>query len=149
MHEVHTYTHVYLDLKFRRWSLLVVFVGGSISCIQQKNSYDVLRNLIYMEFQNNKDKNSEFLVSDDIDKKIKKYLDEKIYSSEIGDIIANILANSTSTEAHIYKRNKENEFLQTNLIEPRGPAANGDVHLLKSGEYYEPIVPRSFIGLHK
>ena len=60
-----------------------------------------------------------------------------------------ILANNTSTEAHIYKRNKENEFLQTNLIEPRGPAANGDVHLLKSGEYYEPIVPRSFIGLHK
>ena len=43
-----------------------------------------------MEFHNNKDKNSEFLVSDDIDKEIKKYLDEKVYSSEIGDIIVNI-----------------------------------------------------------
>ena len=114
-----------------------------------KPSYDVLHNLIYMEFQNNKDKYSEFLVSDDIDKEIKKYLREKTHSSEIGDIIVNILANSTSTETHIYTRNKENEFLQTNFIEPRGPAVNGDVHLLKSGEHYEPIVPTSFMGLHK
>ena len=76
-------------------------------------------------------------------------LHEKIYSSEIGDIIVNILANSTSTETHINIRNKENEFLQTNFIKSRGPAVNGDVHLLKSGEHYDPIVPRSFIGLRK
>ena len=102
-----------------------------------------------MEFQNNKDKNSEFLVFDDIDKEIKKYLHEKIYSSEIGDIIVNILANSTSTEVHIYIRNKENEFPQPNFIEPRGLAVNSDVHLLKSGEHFESVVPRSFIGLRK
>ena len=114
-----------------------------------KTSYDVLHNLIYMEFQNNKDRYSEFLVSDYIDKEIKKYLHEKIYSSEIGDIIFNILANSTSTEAHIYLRNKKNEFPQPNFIEPRGLAVNGDVHLLKSGEHYESVVPRSYIGLRK
>ena len=70
-----------------------------------------------MEFQNNKDRYSEFLVSDYIDKEIKKYLHEKIYSSETGDIIVNILANSPSTEAHIYIRNKENEFPQTSSHE--------------------------------
>ena len=88
-------------------------------------------------------------MSDDIDKEIKKYLHEKAYSGEIEDIIVNILENSTSTEAHIYIRNKENEFLQANFIKPRRPAVNGDVHLLKSGEHYEPIVPRSFMGLRK
>ena len=50
---------------------------------------------------------SEFLVSDDIDKEIKKYLHEKTCSSGIGDIVVNILANSTSTEAHIYIRIKK------------------------------------------
>ena len=67
----------------------------------------MLRKLTYMEFQNNKNKYSEFLVSDDIDKEIKKCLLEKTYSREIGDIIVNIPANSTSTEAHIYTRNKK------------------------------------------
>ena len=112
----------------------------------------MLRKLIYMEFQNNKDKYSEFLVSDDIDKEIKKCLLEKTYFSEIGDIIVNILANSTSTEAHIYTRNKENEFLQTAVngdVRLLKSAANGDVHLPKSGEHYQPIVPIRFTGLRK
>ena len=46
-------------------------------------------------------------------------------------------------------KDKENGFLQTNFIEPRGPAVNGDVHLLKSEEHDKPIVPRSFMGLRK
>ena len=98
-----------------------------------------------MEVKRNEDKYSSFLVSTNIDKDAKKYLQEKKYSSETGDIIINVLANSTSTEAYIYKRNQSNEYNQTNFIEPRQPAINGDVHLLGTGEHYQPIVPGSFI----
>ena len=89
-----------------------------------------------MEIKRNKDKYSSFLVSTNIDKDVKKYLLEKKYSSEIGDIIINVLANSTFTEAYIYKRNQSNEYIQTNFIEPREPAINGDIHLLRTGEHY-------------
>ena len=98
-----------------------------------------------MEIKRNKDKYSSFLVSTNIDKDVKKYLLEKKYSSEIGDIIINVLANSTFTEAYIYKRNQSNEYIQTNFFEPREPAINGDIHLLRTVEHYQPIVPDSFI----
>ena len=110
-----------------------------------KPSYEALLCLIDMEVKRNEDKYSSFLVSTNIDKDAKKYLQEKKYSSEIGDIIINVLANSTSTEAYIYKRNQSNEYNQTNFIEPRQPAINGNVHLLGTGEHYQPIVPGSFI----
>ena len=58
------------------------------------------------------------------------------YSSENGDIIINVLANSKET--YIYKRNQLNEYIQTNFIEPRQPAINRDIHLLRSGEHYQP-----------
>ena len=89
-----------------------------------------------MEIKRNKDKYSSFLVSTNIDKDVKKYLLEKKYSSEIGDITINVLANSTFTEAYIYKRNQSNEYIQTNFIEPRELAINGDIHLLRTGEHY-------------
>ena len=110
-----------------------------------KPSQEALLCLIDTKVKRNEDKYSSFLVSTNIDKDAKKYLQEKKYSSEIGDIIINVLANSTSTEAYIYKRNQSNEYNQTNFIEPRQPAINGDVHLLGTGEHYQPIVPGSFI----
>ena len=109
-----------------------------------KASYEALLCLIDMEVKRNEDEYSSFLVSTNIDKDVKKYLLEKKYSSEIGDIII-VLANSTSTGAYIYKRNQLNEYIQTNFIEPRQPAINGDIHLLRTGEYYQPIVPGNFI----
>ena len=110
-----------------------------------KPSYEALLCLIAMEVERNEDKYSSFLVSTNIDKDVKKYLLEKKYSSEIGDVIINFLANSTSTEAYIYKRNQLNEYIQTKFTEPRQPAINGDIHLLRTGEHYQPIVPGNFI----
>ena len=60
-----------------------------------------------MEIKRNKDKYSSFWVSTNIDKDVKKYLLEKKYSSEIGDIIDDF-ANSNSTEAYTYKSNQSN-----------------------------------------
>ena len=98
-----------------------------------------------MEVKRNEDKYSRFLVSTNIDKDVEKYLLEKKYSSEIGDIIINVLGNSTFTEAYIYKRNQSNEYIQTNFIETWQPAMDGYIHLLRTGKHYQPIVPGSFI----
>ena len=84
------------------------------------------------------------MVSTNIDKDVKKCLLEKKYSSKIGDITIGVPANSTSTEAYIYKRNQSNKYIQTNFIDPREPAIN-DIHLLRTGEHCQPIVPDSFI----
>ena len=85
-----------------------------------------------------------FFVSANIDKDAKKYLLVKKYSSVIGDIIINVLANSTSAETYIYKCKQFNEYIQTNFIESRQPAINGDIHLLRTGEHYQSIVTGSF-----
>ena len=60
-----------------------------------------------MEVKRNEDKYSSFFVSTNIGKDVKKYLLEKKYSSEIGDII-DVFANSNSTEAYTYKSNQSN-----------------------------------------
>ena len=69
--------------------------------------YEALFCLIDMEVKRNEDKYSSFFVSTNIGKDVKKYLLEKKYSSEIGDII-DVFANSNSTEAYTYKSNQSN-----------------------------------------
>ena len=66
-----------------------------------KPSYEVSRNLIYMEFQNNKDKYSEFLVSDNIDKEIKKYLHEKYILVRLKILLSTYLQTAPQ-QNHIY-----------------------------------------------
>ena len=66
---------------------------------QFEPSYDALRNLINMEFQRNINEYTSFLVSRSPYEEVEKYLNERTYSHEIGDIIINILANVTI--AHI------------------------------------------------
>ena len=66
---------------------------------QFEPSYDALRNLINMEFQRNINEYTSFLVSRSPYEEVEKYLNERSYSHEIGDIIINILANVTI--AHI------------------------------------------------
>ena len=109
---------------------------------QFKPNYDILRSLIHMEFNKNLEKYCEFLVTENVNAAVAKYLNEKSYSQEIGDIIINALSNATSIAA--YTKSKSNEFLQTNLIEPRTEAINGEIHFLKIAEHYEPIVMRAF-----
>ena len=73
-------------------------------------------------------------------------MNEKSYSHEIGDIIINILANVTSTSACIYVVGGGNEYIQSNFVSPRSRAVNGEIHLFKRVEHYEPIVSRNFKG---
>ena len=80
---------------------------------QFKPSYDILRSLIHMEFNKNLEKYCEFLVTENVNAAVAKYLNEKSYSQEIGDIIINALWNATSTAAFICTKSESNEFLQT------------------------------------
>ena len=112
--------------------------------VQFEPSYDALRNLINMEFQRNINEYTSFLVSRSPYEEVEKYLNEKSYSHEIGDIIINILANVTSTSAYIYEGGEGNEYIQSNFIAPRSRAINGEMQLFKRGEHYDPIVNRNF-----
>ena len=110
---------------------------------QFEPSYDVLLNQINMEFRRNINDYTSFLVSRSPYEEVQKYLNEKSYSHEIGDIILNILVNVNSTSVYIYVGGKGNEYIQSNLIAPRSRAINGEFYLLKRGEHYEPIVNRN------
>ena len=92
----------------------------------------------------NLEKYCEFLVIENVNAAVAKYLNEKSYSQEIGNIIINALSNATSTAAFIYTKSKSNEFLQTIFIEPRIEVINGEIHLLKRAEHYELIVVWAF-----
>ena len=97
-----------------------------------------------MAFQRNVNEPTNFLVSRSPYEEIQKYLNEKSYSPEIGVIIINIPANVISTSAYIYVVGEGNEYIQSNLAESRSCAINGEMHLFKRSEHYEPIVNRNF-----
>ena len=59
--------------------------------VQFEQSFDVLRNLINTEFKRNINENASFLVSRSPYEELQKYLNEKSYLREIGDIIINPL----------------------------------------------------------
>ena len=105
-------------------------MGNSFTCISKFAFQAILR---YFEF----------LVTENNNAAVAKYLSEKSYSQKIGDIIINVLSNGTSTTAFIYAKSKSNEFLQTNFIDPQTEAINREIHLLKTAEHYEPIVVRA------
>ena len=63
---------------------------------QLEPSFDVLRNLINMEFQRNINEYASFLVSRNPYEEVRKYLNEKSYLHEIGDIIINPLNASVA-----------------------------------------------------
>ena len=112
--------------------------------VQFEPSYDVLRNLINMEFQRNIYEYTSFLVSRNPYEEAEKYLNGKSYSHEIGDIIINILANVTSTSAYIYVGGEGNEYILSNFVASRTSAINGEIHLIKRGEHYQPVVNVNF-----
>ena len=62
---------------------------------QLEPSYDILRNLINIVFQGKINEYTSFLVSKSPYEEVQKYLNEKSYSHDIGNIIINILANVT------------------------------------------------------
>ena len=86
---------------------------------QFEPSYDVLHNLITMEFRRNVNEYASFLVCRSPYEEVQKYLNEKSYPHEIIDIIINILANVTSTSTYIYVGGEGNEYIQSNFVAPR------------------------------
>ena len=93
--------------------------------VQFESSYNVLRNLINMAFQRNINEYTSFLASRSPYEEI-KYLNKKSYSPEISVININILANVTPTSACIYAGGEVNEYIQSNFVEPRSLAVNGE-----------------------
>ena len=119
-------------------------LDGESEKAQFEPPYDVSHSLIIMEFHRNINEYTSFLVSRSPYKEVQKHLNDKIYSHEICDIIINILANVTSTSAYIYVGGVGNEHIQSNFVAPRSRAINGEIHLFKRDEHYEPIVNRNF-----
>ena len=111
---------------------------------QVRPSYNDLRYLINEEFQSNMHEYISFLTSRSLYEELLQYLNKKCYSHEISDIIINILANVTSTNAYIYVGEEGYGYIQSNFVEPRSCAVNGQIRLFKRGEHYEPIVNRNF-----
>ena len=111
---------------------------------QFKPSYNDLRYRIHQEFQSNMHEYISFLTSRSPHEELRKYLNEKCYSHEIGDIIINILANVTSTRAYIYVGGEGDGYIPSTIVEPQSCAVNGEIRLFKRGEHYDPIVNRNF-----
>ena len=64
--------------------------------VQFEPSSDILRNQINIEFQRNINEYVSFLVGRSLYEDLQKYLNEKSYSHEIGDIIINPLNASVA-----------------------------------------------------
>ena len=111
---------------------------------QFKPSYNDLRYRIHQEFQSNMHEYISFLTSRSPHEELRKYLNEKCYSHEIGDIIINILANVTSTRAYIYVGGEGDGYIPSTSVEPRSCAVNGESRLFKRNEHYDPVVNRNF-----
>lgn len=84
-----------------------------------------------------------FIDSDiiDVKKEIAKYIKDKIYSHQVGDMVINALSNATNVAVYINKKEDNGDIFQLAYLSPNTPnlVAN-EIHLLKSGEHYEPMI---------
>ena len=103
--------------------------------------YKHLCNLISQEFKKNINWYRKF-VSDttDIAKELQKYLQDKHYASDVGDLVLYALANSTETSAMIFKEDGERKAVLCSSVEPSSGQSNNLIKLLKSGQHYDVIV---------
>ena len=78
---------------------------------------------------------------------LEKYLQDKSYSRQIGDMIFHALANATSTAVWIYEKENDGSYIQAAFISPRNNLyENGVIHILHDRHYYEPLVDISAAG---
>ena len=107
-----------------------------------KPNYEFLCQLIEFELLSHHEEYSNFLFDvSDFEQQVQDYVKEKRYSSQIGDIIINVLATVTSMAVFLYERDESGHLVQKHYQKPmRGEAVNGHVRILKTGEHYEPIV---------
>ena len=113
-----------------------------------KPSYYGILDLLTIEFMTNQEKYKDYFYDGaDIESETKKFLKDKSYSRQIGDMIINALANVTLTAAVIWVKESDGSFIQTNYITPDRESLNGIVHVLKMGQHYEPIVDIDCAGI--
>ena len=77
---------------------------------------------------------------------LKKILEGKSYSRQIGDMMFHALANATSIAivSWIYEREYDGPYIQTAFIAPRNNIyENGVIDILHDRQHYEPLVDGS------
>ena len=120
--------------------------ASSVSKI--KPSYLALLDMTRMEFMTNRDNYTEYFYDGaDITTEVEKFIKEKSYCRQIGDMMCNALANATLVSAIIWVKEDDGSLIQSAFVTPtRGLSLNGVIHILKDGQHFEPIVGSSTAG---
>ena len=97
--------------------------------------------MIYQEFTENINHYRSFVQdTTDIEKEVQKYLQDKDYASNVGDMVLNALANATETSATLFTKDGERTLVQSSYVEPYSGQSENLINLLKSGQHYDVIV---------
>ena len=97
--------------------------------------------LIHQEFAENINYYRNFVQdTTEIEKEVQKYLQDKNYASEVGDMVLNALANATETSATIFQEDGERTLVQSSYVKPHSGQSKDEINLLKTGQHYDVIV---------
>ena len=109
--------------------------------IQNKKNYNQLCSLIRHEFTGNSDRYKNFISNTtSIAEEVHKYLQDRNYASELGDLVLQALANATEISAMIYVEDGEGSLVQFSTVKPINGQSKGLINLLKKGQHYDVIV---------
>ena len=112
-----------------------------------KPSYKPLKEKVRLEFLTNSAMyNRYFYDNTFVQAELKKILEGKSYSRQIGDMMFHALANATSIAivSWIYEREYDGPYIQTAFIAPRNNIyENGVIDILHDRQHYEPLVDGS------
>ena len=107
--------------------------------IQNKKNYNQLCSLLRHEFTENSENN--FISNTtNIAEEVHKYLQDRNYASELGDLVLQALANATEISAMIYEEDGEGIPVQSSIVKPINGQSKGLIKLLKKGQHYDVIV---------
>lgn len=109
--------------------------------IRNKPTYTQLCESVRDEFMKNINHYSKFVPdTTNFTEEVLKYLEDKNYASDIGDLVLPALANVTKTFAMIYTEEEVGKTVQSSSIEPINGQSKGRINLLKRGQHYDAIV---------
>ena len=110
--------------------------------IQNKPNYIQLRSLIHDEFTENLDSYINFISNTtNIAEELHKYLEDRNYASDLGDLVLQALANATEISAMIYVvEDGKGSPVQSSIVRPINGQSKGLINLLKRGQHYDVIV---------
>ena len=109
--------------------------------IQNKKNYNQLCSLLRHELTENSDRYKNFISNTmNIAEEVHKYLQDRNYASELGDLVLQALANATEISAMIYEEDGEGSPVQSSIVKPINGQSKGLINLLKKGQHYDVIV---------